>query len=59
MLTTDFEGSISLTFKNDTFEITDAKWGIHRAPDMDRRGEGTADMLIGHFERIQETEEII
>ena len=22
MLTTDFEGSISLTFKNDTFEIT-------------------------------------
>ena len=47
MLTTDFEGSISLTFKNDTFEITDAKWGIHRAPDMDRRGEGTADMLIG------------
>lgn len=47
MLTTDFEGSISLTFKNDTFEVTDAKWSIHRGADMSHRGEGTAEMLIG------------
>ncbi|MGN1349738.1 MAG: DUF2889 domain-containing protein [Anaerovoracaceae bacterium] len=47
LLTTDFEGSIALTIKNDTFEIVDAQWSIHRAPDMDRRGEGRAEMLIG------------
>jgi hypothetical protein len=47
LLTSDFEGSVAVTIKNDTFEIVDAQWGIHRAADMSHRGEGRAELLIG------------
>lgn len=47
LLSTHFEGSASITFKLDTFEITDAKWAIHRATDPERRGQGRTEMLIG------------
>ena len=48
---TEFEGSASLRFRVDTFEITDARWAIHRAPDPERRGEGVAGLMIGEIGR--------
>jgi len=46
-LSSDFEGSINLLCRSSDFEILDAKWAIFRAKDKERRGEGTAHMLIG------------
>ena len=51
---TEFEGSASLRFKVDTFEITDAHWAIHRAPDPERRGEGIAEKLLGESAYIDD-----
>lgn len=47
LVASDFEGFASLRFRPDTYEITEARWAIHRASDPERRGEGTADMLVG------------
>lgn len=47
LLSTDFEGSVSVIFERATMKIVEAKWAIHRAPDMERRGQGEAPMLIG------------
>lgn len=54
LLTTDFEGFASLRYRADTFEITDARWAVHRAPDPERRGEGTAELLIGESAYIDD-----
>lgn len=51
---TSFEGSASLRFKVDTFEIVDAHWTIHRASDPERRGEGIAEILIGESAYIDD-----
>lgn len=47
LVSTDFEGSASLFFVPETYEVKDAVWGIHHAKDPERRGEGRATMLIG------------
>lgn len=54
LMASDFEGSASLRFKVDTFEILDARWCIHRADDPERRGEGVAEMLIGESAYIDD-----
>lgn len=54
LVSTDFEGSASVTFKVDTFEITDARWAVHRDADPERRGEGVAEMLIGESAYIDD-----
>ncbi len=47
LMETGFEGSVSLRFRVDTFEITDAQWSVHMQRSGERRGEGRADMLLG------------
>ncbi|MBR5228853.1 MAG: DUF2889 domain-containing protein [Firmicutes bacterium] len=46
-MATDFDAYVDIVFDVHTYEITDANWAIHRAPDMDRRGQGKATMIIG------------
>ena len=47
LLSTDYECAVHVRFRVKTYEILDATWGIHRAPDMSRRGQGTAYQLVG------------
>ncbi len=54
LLESDFEGSASLIYRPDTFEIVDARWAIHRASDPERRGEGVAELLIGESAYIDD-----
>jgi len=46
-MATDFDGYVDIYFDCSTYEIKDANWAIHRAPDPQRRGQGKATMLIG------------
>lgn len=47
LLSTDFEGSVSVIFERATMKITEARWAIHRAADPESRGQGFAPMLVG------------
>ncbi|MBR5228782.1 MAG: DUF2889 domain-containing protein [Firmicutes bacterium] len=47
LLSTDYECAVHIRFNVVTYEILEASWGIHRAPDMSRRGQGSAPQLIG------------
>lgn len=47
LLSTDYECAVHVRFNVVTYEILDANWGIHRAPDQSRRGQGKAYQLIG------------
>lgn len=58
LVATHMECSASITFELDTFEIRDASWAIHRAPDMERRGQGTLEMLIGESAFIEDRNSI-
>ena len=46
-ISTDFDAYTSIVFDVSTYEIYDAEWAIHRAPDGERVGQGKAPMLIG------------
>ncbi len=46
-IATDFDAFASIVFDVRSYEILDAKWEIHRAPNPERCGEGDATMLIG------------
>lgn len=54
MVATDFEGSVNIVFDTTNYGILDASWAIHRAADMERRGEGRASMLIGESAYIDD-----
>lgn len=43
----NFEGSAALIFNPTSFKVKDASWGIHHAPNPERRGEGKIPDIIG------------
>ena len=43
----NFEGSAALIFNPASFKVKDESWGIHHAPNPERRGEGKIPDIIG------------